>query len=153
MLWPLLLYFGVLLVVLPLILLLSHVVGERHRERATVQPYESGIMTTGSMPLRFPASYYLVAMMFVIFDLESVFLFAWAIAGRELGWGGYFPMLFFVVALVIMLVYVWRIGALDWRTPRQRRDLQAVRHGRPAAEAQAAPAGRAPGRAGEPAEG
>ncbi len=59
--------------------------------------------------------FYLVAMFFVIFDLETVFIFAWAIAFREVGWTGYIEMLVFVGVLVAALIYLWRLGALDWR--------------------------------------
>jgi NADH-quinone oxidoreductase subunit A len=87
-LWPLVLYFVILAVAVPGLLLFSLFIGERHRERATVEPYESGITPTGVLPLRFSASYYLVAVLFVLFDVESIFLFAWAIAAREAGWQG-----------------------------------------------------------------
>jgi NADH-quinone oxidoreductase subunit A len=120
MLWPLLLYFGILAIAIPGLLLLSLFIGERHRERATVQPYESGIAPTGTLPARFPASYYLVAVLFVLFDVESIFLFSWAVAARQVGWKGYASMTLFVLPLFILLAYLWRSGALDWRTARQR---------------------------------
>ena len=120
MLWPLLLYFGILAIAIPGLLFLSLFIGERHRERATVQPYESGIAPTGTLPARFPASYYLVAVLFVLFDVESIFLFAWAVAARGVGWKGYASMTLFVLPLFILLAYLWRGGALDWRTARQR---------------------------------
>ena len=71
------------------ILVLSSLLGQRHRERATGQPYESGIVPTGSARIRFPSHFYLVAMLFVIFDLEAVFLVAWAAAARDLRAAGY----------------------------------------------------------------
>jgi NADH-quinone oxidoreductase subunit A len=120
MLWPLLLYFGILAIAIPGLLFLSLFIGERHRERATVQPYESGIAPTGTLPARFPASYYLVAVLFVLFDVESIFLFSWAVAARQVGWKGYASMTLFVLPLFILLAYLWRSGALDWRTARQR---------------------------------
>jgi len=93
---------------------LSHVLGQRHQDRATGEPYESGIVSTGSARLRLSAKFYLVALFFVIFDLEAVFLFAWAIAFRELGWVGYVEILVFIGILVAALIYLWRLGALDW---------------------------------------
>ena len=103
---------------------LSYILGQRHEDPATGQPYESGIVATGSARLRLSADFYLVAMFFVIFDLEAVFLFAWAIAFRDLGWGGYLEALGFIGILVAALVYLWRLGALDWgtmaRTARRR---------------------------------
>lgn len=123
MLWPLLLYFGILAIAIPGLLFLSLFIGERHRERATVQPYESGIAPTGTLPARFPASYYLVAVLFVLFDVESIFLFSWAVAARQVGWKGYASMTLFVLPLFILLGYLWRSGALDWRTARQRTEV------------------------------
>jgi NADH-quinone oxidoreductase subunit A len=96
--------------------------GQRHSEPATGEPYEGGIVSEGSARVRFSARYYLVAMFFVVFDLEAVFLFAWAVAARELGWAGYFEVLLFVAVLVASLIYLWKVGALDWaREPRRSR--------------------------------
>jgi len=99
---------------------LSYVLGQRHTSVATVQPFESGIVTVGYARFRFPVKFYLVAMFFVIFDLETVFIFAWAIAFRDVGWIGYIDMLVFVGVLVAALVYLWRLGALDWGPRRDR---------------------------------
>jgi NADH-quinone oxidoreductase subunit A len=111
--WPLVVYFGAVLLVVGSMIGGSWLLGERHKERATGEPYESGIAATGSARLRFPASFYLIAMFFVIFDVESVFLFAWAVAAREVGWAGYIEMINFVGILLAALVYLWRTGALD----------------------------------------
>lgn len=101
-------------------LVISYVLGQKHNERATGIPYESGMLPTGSARLRFDVKYYLVAMFFVIFDLETVFIVAWAIAFRELGWAGYVEILIFIAVLLAGLVYLWRLGALDWnRRPRR----------------------------------
>ena len=88
--------------------------GQRHSEPATGEPYEGGIVSTGSARVRFSIRYALVAMFFVVFDLEAVFLFAWAGAARELGWPGYWAAVLFVATLAAALIYVWRAGALDW---------------------------------------
>jgi NADH-quinone oxidoreductase subunit A len=125
LLWPLLVYFGLILVVATGMLVLSYLLGERHRERATGEPYESGMPPTGSARLRVSAKFYLVAMFFVIFDLEAVFLFAWAVTFRELGWAGYIVMVTFVGILLVALIYLWRMGALDWGTERR----QALKQG------------------------
>jgi NADH-quinone oxidoreductase subunit A len=119
-LWPLLLYFGLVIIVVGGMLAISYVLGERHREKATGEPYESGIVSTGSARLRFDVKFYLTAMFFVIFDLEAAFLFAWVIAFRQLGWSGYAEAVVFVVILLVALIYLWRTGALDWG-PRRRR--------------------------------
>jgi NADH-quinone oxidoreductase subunit A len=112
--WPLALYFAAVVVTVGGIVATSYVLGERHRERATGVPYESGMVPTGSARLRFSADFYLVVMFFVIFDLESVFVFAWAVAARKLGWTGYAAALTFMGTLLAALVYLWRVGALDW---------------------------------------
>jgi NADH-quinone oxidoreductase subunit A len=113
-LWPLGLYFFAVLLLAAAILGLSYILGERHTGRANSQPYESGIRPTGTARLRFSVKYYLVAMFFVIFDLEAVFIFAWAAAFRESGWTGYFVMALFIFTLLAGLAYLWRNGALDW---------------------------------------
>ena len=93
---------------------LSRLLGERHNDRATGQPYESGIVPTGSAWIHFDVKYYLIAMFFVIFDVESVFVYAWAVALRKAGWQGFTAMVVFTGLLLAALAYLWRIGALDW---------------------------------------
>lgn len=115
-LWPLALYFVAILVLVGGILVISYVLGQRHNERFTGEPFESGIRVTGSARHKVDVKYYLVAMFFVVFDLETVFIVAWAIAFRQLGWAGYVEILFFIGVLVAGLVYLWRLGALDWGT-------------------------------------
>jgi NADH-quinone oxidoreductase subunit A len=95
-------------------LAISFVLGQRHDDRATGSPYEAGIVSEGSARLRLTASFYLVAMFFVVFDLEAAFIFAWAVAGRELGWSGYGEVAVFIGVLLATLTYLWRVGALDW---------------------------------------
>lgn len=125
-LWPMLVYLFLVLVLAAGMLGTSFLIGERHRERNTGTPYESGMLPIGSARIRFPADFYLVAMFFVIFDLETVFIVAWAVSMRELGWAGYFSMAVFVGVLLISLVYLWRLGALDWRTSRHREAAAVV---------------------------
>jgi NADH-quinone oxidoreductase subunit A len=119
-LWPLAVYSAAVIVMVAGMLVLSYLLGQRHQERATGEPYESGIVSTGSARLRFSAKFYLIAMLFVIFDLEAVFIFAWAVAFRELGWAGYFGVLVFIGVLVAALIYEWRVGALDWGGGRRK---------------------------------
>jgi NADH-quinone oxidoreductase subunit A len=111
-------YFAAVIGLVASMIAVSSLLGQRHRERATAEPYESGIVSTGSARLRFSAHFYLIAMLFVIFDLEAVFIFAWAIVAREVGWVGYIGLLVFVGILVAALVYEWRSGALDGRSRR-----------------------------------
>jgi len=112
--WPLFLYAALVVVLLALILSLSYVLGQHHREKATDLPYEGGIQQTGSARLRFSAQFYLVAMLFVIFDVEAVFIMLWALGFYELGWPGYIGVAIFIVQLVVVLIYEWGIGALDF---------------------------------------
>jgi NADH-quinone oxidoreductase subunit A len=114
MLWPLVAYFAFVVVLVTVIIILSYLLGQRHFEPATGEPYEGGIVSEGSARVRFSVNYYLVAMFFVVFDLEAVFLFAWAGAARELGWAGYLEVVLFVGVLVAALIYLWKVGALDW---------------------------------------
>jgi NADH-quinone oxidoreductase subunit A len=113
-LWAFGVYFLLVLALVVAMLLVSYVLGQRHEEPATGSPYESGIVSTGSAHVRLSAKFYLVAMFFVIFDLEAVFIFAWAVAGRALGWTGYAEVLIFSGVLIAALIYLWRLGALDW---------------------------------------
>ena len=113
-LWPLLLYGAIVLGLVCIMLGLSFVLGQRHNERATSEPYEGGILSTGSARLRFSSQFYLIAMLFVIFDVETIFIFSWAIAFKELGWFGYFGVGIFVILLFVVLIYEWRNGALDF---------------------------------------
>ncbi|ROO24925.1 NADH:ubiquinone oxidoreductase subunit A [Salinisphaera orenii MK-B5] len=130
-LWPLLLFTAGAIGLILAMLGISAVLGGRHSSRLGNQPYESGIKPTGSARMRFSAKFYLVAIIFVLFDLEVVFIFAWAIAAPDLGWPGYGAFLFFLGILTLGLIYEWRIGALDWapRAPRQYR-LAAIENNR-----------------------
>ena len=113
-LWPLGVYFIAVLIILIFMIVISYLLGERHREKQTAEPYESGIVSTGSARTRFDIKFYLVAMFFVVFDLEAVFIFAWAVSLRENGWPGYIEMMIFIGVLIATLVYLWRVKALEW---------------------------------------
>lgn len=130
-LWPLVVYFAAVVVLVAGMIGLSYLLGQRHRERATGKPYESGIAPTGSARIRSDVKFYLVAMFFVIFDLEAAFIFAWAVAVRELGWAGYVEILIFIGVLVVSLIYLWRVGALEWGTRERARMRAARRSGEP----------------------
>ena len=125
--WPLIVFLVAALGLVTVMLELSYVLGGRHDERLGNQPYESGIKPTGSARTKFSAKFYLVAIIFVLFDLEIVFIFSWAISARDLGWVGYEAFLTFLFDLTLGLAYAWKIGALDWspRAPRQLR-LDAI---------------------------
>jgi NADH-quinone oxidoreductase subunit A len=118
--WPLVVYAAAVLALVGAMLGLSFVLGQRHREAQTGTPYEGGIVPEGSARVRVSARFYLIAMFFVVFDLEAVFLFAWAVAGRALGWTGYVEVVVFVAVLLLALAYLWRVGALDWTRTHRR---------------------------------
>jgi len=114
--WPFILYTFSVIAVTALLLITAYISGERHRETATDRQYESGIAPAGIPGNPIDIRYYVVAILFVIFDLETVFYFAWSIAVREAGWQGFLEILFFTLMLAAGLVYVLRMGALNWGT-------------------------------------
>ncbi|KRW61242.1 NADH-quinone oxidoreductase subunit A [Pseudomonas sp. TTU2014-080ASC] len=103
---------------------LSSLLGSKAWGRSKNDPFESGMLPVGSARLRLSAKFYLVAMLFVIFDVEALYLFAWAVSVRESGWAGLIEATVFIAILLAGLVYLWRIGALDW-APEGRRARQA----------------------------
>lgn len=112
--WVLLVYAAAVIGLVAGMIGMSYFLGQRHLKHATRQPFESGIVPVGYARFRLPVQFYLVAMFFVIFDLEAAFLFAWATAVRVAGWSGYIVILVFIAALLAALAYLWRAGALDW---------------------------------------
>ncbi|OMQ24699.1 NADH-quinone oxidoreductase subunit A [Serratia oryzae] len=95
--------------------------GGRAQARAKNTPYESGIDSVGSARMRLSAKFYLVAMFFVIFDVEALYLYAWSVSIRESGWVGFIEAAIFILVLLAGLVYLVRIGALDWTPVRSKR--------------------------------
>lgn len=88
--------------------------GPKNMSPEKAVPYESGSETTGANHLKLSIKFYLTAILFVVFDIEAVFLYPWSATFRELGWFGFVEMLSFIVILSITLVYAWRKGALEW---------------------------------------
>lgn len=132
-LWPLGIYALSALGLVVGMLIVSRLLGPRHDERATGERYESGIEGTGSPRVRLGVHFYLVAMLFVIFDLEAVFVLAWTVAARGLGWVAFVEVAIFVGVLLVALAYLWKAGALDWGTlARLRRHGPTGRAGREA---------------------
>ncbi len=111
--WPLGVYFAAVLVIVFAMLGGSYLLGSKNRDRRNAAPYESGVASTGSARVRLSTDFYIFAMFFVIFDLEAVFVYSWAIAVKDLGWVAYGQVLFFVGAVAASLVYLWRMGALE----------------------------------------
>jgi NADH-quinone oxidoreductase subunit A len=99
----------------------SYLLGGRDWGRAKNDPFESGVVSQGGARLRLSAKFYLVAMFFVIFDVEALFLYAWAVSARESGWIGFIEVTVFIVVLLVGLIWLWRLGALDWAPASRRR--------------------------------
>jgi NADH-quinone oxidoreductase subunit A len=119
--WGVVLYLLLTAVVIASMLLVPAVLGQRHRERTTGERYESGLPPASELPRRYSIEFYLVAMLFVVFDLESAFVFAWAVVARRVGWSGYIEMLVFILLLLATLAYLWRRGALEWGAAGRRK--------------------------------
>ena len=120
---PFLFYAALVLAVVVTMLGLSFFLGQKINRKYKNIPFESGIISVGSAQFRISVHFYLTAILFIIFDLEVVFLFAWAVAVEQAGWPGFIEISVFIFILIVALVYLWRIGALDWRTETQRREL------------------------------
>jgi len=123
---PFLFYFALVLAVVVIMLGLSYFLGQRKTAHHKNLPFESGIVSVGSAQFRISVHFYLPAILFIIFDLEVVFLFAWAVSVREAGWLGFIEISVFIFILIAALFYLWRIGALDWRTLTQKRELKTL---------------------------
>jgi NADH-quinone oxidoreductase subunit A len=90
--------------------------GKRSRNAAKDSPYESGMKPVGTARERFSVKFYLVAMLFILFDIEAVFLYPWAVVYRELGMAGFVEMVLFMVLVLSGFYFIWKKGALDWTT-------------------------------------
>ncbi|HVT36287.1 MAG TPA: NADH-quinone oxidoreductase subunit A [Nevskiaceae bacterium] len=119
--WSLLVYAAGVVGLCLLMLGLSWVLGGRDWGRAKHEPFESGVVGAGDAHMRLSAKFYLVAMFFVIFDVEAVFLYAWAISLKQAGWAGFIEATIFIFILAASLVYLWRVGALEWAPESRKR--------------------------------
>jgi NADH-quinone oxidoreductase subunit A len=98
---------------------LSRLVGYRRRTRAKDTAYECGIEPTGDAQQRFSVKFYMVAMLFILFDVEVVFLYPWAVIARELKMFGFWEMLLYIGLVLVGFFYIWKKGVLDWNTPER----------------------------------
>ena len=103
-----------------ILLFLAWYLGHKTRSPLKGEAYESGIAATGQARLGEPVPFYLVAIFFIIFDVEAIFIVSWAVAWDLLGWAGYLQISFFIVILFLGLVYLWKTGGLDWGPSAQR---------------------------------
>lgn len=125
--FPLIFYGAIVVAAIIGLLVASSLLGQKRTDHATHDVYESGVVPVGSPNIKISVPFYLTAILFIIFDLEAVFLFAWAISIREAGWVGFIEVFIFIFILIAGLVYLWRSGALEWRTQRQQDDLKAMK--------------------------
>jgi NADH-quinone oxidoreductase subunit A len=105
------------------LLIACRLIGRKTHSRFKDQPYESGVDPTGPAQPGRPVPFYLVAIFFIVFDVEVVFISSWAVAYDLLGWSGFLQILFFIVILFFGLVYLWAEGALDWGPARRQHRL------------------------------
>src|SRR5437588_12123321 len=118
--FPVLLQVVIAMAVATLMLGLSYILGKRVRNRVKDMPYESGMVPTGDARHRFSVKFYLVGMLFILFDIEAIFLYPWAVVYRELKMFGFFEMLVFVILILSGFFYIWKKGALDWSAAATR---------------------------------
>jgi NADH-quinone oxidoreductase subunit A len=111
---PLLIHFIVAGVLTTWIVLISWRIGYRRPTRAKLSPYECGMVPVGDAQQRFSVKFYLVAMLFILFDVEAVFLYPWAVILRRLKMFGFWEMLVYIAIVLIGFVYVWKKGVFDW---------------------------------------
>lgn len=111
---PLLLHLLVAMALAGAILLLSTLIGQHRPTRAKLQAYECGVPPKGDAREPFSVKFYLVAMIFILFDVEAIFLYPWAYVYRELHWFGFVEMLLYILILLVGYIYLWKKGALDW---------------------------------------
>ena len=112
--FPVLLQIAIAVVVAGALVAISYFVGQRVKDRVKDSPYECGIAPTGSARERFSVKFYLVGIVFILFDIEAVFLYPWAVVYRELKMFAFVEMLLFIVLVLVGFFYVWKKGALDW---------------------------------------
>jgi len=121
------LYVALAVLLIGLLLAMARFLGHRTRTEVKGQPYESGVLPTGSARLQEPVPFYLVAIFFIVFDVEMIFVVSWAVAYDLLGWAGFLQISFFIFVLFLGLVYLWRRGGLDWGPAAHPRKSRATK--------------------------
>lgn len=113
--FPVYVYFGLTVFVTLLVLAATSLFSSKKTTPVKFMPYESGIQTqTHLLQERFPLHHYLVALMFLVFDIEVIFLYPWAVVGKSIGSFAFYEMAFFLIVLLVGFAYVWRKGGLQW---------------------------------------
>jgi NADH-quinone oxidoreductase subunit A len=111
---PIAILFILALLLAGLIVLVGHAFGPRRPTKRKSQPYESGMVPIGPGTRRVPVRFYLIAVLFILFDIEVIFFFPWAVVFRQLGLFGLVEMLIFILILLVGYIYAWKKGALEW---------------------------------------
>jgi NADH-quinone oxidoreductase subunit A len=111
---PIFIFVGVILVLLPLTLLLAKLVRPQNPNKVKLMPYECGIDPVDNARGRYTVRYYIIAILFVVFDVETIFLFPWAVKFKALGLFGFVEILIFLAILIAGYIWVWKKGALEW---------------------------------------
>jgi NADH-quinone oxidoreductase subunit A len=111
---PILIFFGIAGLFGMIGLLLGSIIRPRHPYREKLKAYESGMDPFGDARLPFPMRYYIIAMLFVIFDIETVYLYSWAVVFKDIGLVGLAEMVLFIAILLVGYIYAWKRGALEW---------------------------------------
>lgn len=112
--FSLIVYAVLVLALVGLLLFFASWVGEKKASTEKARAYESGVIPTGNARLRYPVPFFLVAIFFLLFDVEGAYIFSWAIAWEKLGWSGWLQISFFIAVLLLGLVYIWKKGGLEW---------------------------------------
>jgi NADH-quinone oxidoreductase subunit A len=118
--FSLVIYGIMILILVAALFFIASWLGEKKVNPDKLRPYESGIIPTGTARLHYPIPFFLVAVFFLIFDVEGAFIFSWGISCNQLGWSGWLQISFFIIMLLLGLVYIWRKGGLDWGPTRTR---------------------------------
>jgi len=118
---PLLMHFGIATGLAAAIVILSWLIGQHKPGRSKMSPYECGVQPVGDARSRFSVKFYLVAMLFILFDVEAVFLYPWAVVLRELKMFGFWEMIVYIAIVLVGLFYVWKKGVLDWGLSHPKR--------------------------------
>jgi NADH-quinone oxidoreductase subunit A len=114
---PLLIHFAVACGLAAAIIALSYFVGQHKANKSKMSPYECGMQPVGDIRQRFSVKFYLVGMLFILFDVEAVFLYPWAILLKKLKMFGFWEMMTYVAIILVGFIYVWKKGVLDWNKP------------------------------------
>ena len=114
---PLLIHFSLVCLLAVAIVTLSYFVGQHKPNKSKMSPYECGMEPVGDVRHRFNVAFYMVAMLFILFDVEAVFLYPWAILVKQLKMFGFWEMMTYVLIVLVGFFYVWKKGVLDWSKP------------------------------------